>query len=287
MTKQTFYPSRKEGGGGVGERPYSVKKKKKSNAPKLTDEKSQWGRKRIWNWACLRDTEYQVSLMDGSIQCQSDPSWATTQRRLGTVPSCLAALLLQRSLGASDAHMHPLYKSTRVILDTSPLWIALSSTRRLCKLLPTAGVPGLVHPHLLLQWMQQHKVCQAAKLISLSSSCAPPALPCLPDQGLGEMIIAVSLCLFLPSWDLGGAAVHKLINRHTGQPPILIWILQRGWGRARNTAKGFNFSKRRETWRWEGKGMFKNTPPQFSALVTGATLKHPQLRTLLLPFWRL
>lgn len=41
MTKQTFYPSRKEGGGGVGERPYSVKKKKKSNAPKLTDEKSQ------------------------------------------------------------------------------------------------------------------------------------------------------------------------------------------------------------------------------------------------------
>lgn len=27
----------------------------------------------------------------------------------------------------------------------------------------------------------------------------------------------------------------------------------------------------------------KHAPPQFSALVTGATLKHPQLRTLLLP----
>ena len=130
--------------------------------------------------------------MDRSIQRQSDPSWALAQRRLGTVPSCCAALLLQRSLGAGDAQMHPLCKSAKAVLDTGPLCIALSSTRRLCGLLPTAEAPRLVPPHLLLQWMRQHRVCQAAKLISLSCSYAPPPFLCLPDQGHGEMIIAVS-----------------------------------------------------------------------------------------------
>lgn len=91
----------------------------------------------------------------------------------------------QRCSDASSVH------SAKVILDTARLCIALSCTRRLCGLLPAAGAPGLVPPHLLLQWMQQHRVCQAAKLISMSCCCAPPPFPCLPDQCHGGMIIAI------------------------------------------------------------------------------------------------
>lgn len=107
------------------------------------------------------------------IQHQSDSSWALMQCQPGTVPSHWAALLLWYPLGASDAQMHLLCKSAKVILDTDLLCSSLSSTRRFCGLLPTSGAAGLVPPLLFLQAMQKHMAARQQSLFCSPASMLP------------------------------------------------------------------------------------------------------------------
>jgi len=74
--------------------------------------------------------------------------------------------------------------------------------------------------------------------------------------------------------------MSEMINRHTKQPPTLIWILQSGWCRARGMAKCLDFSESRRTRRWERKGISENRC-KHSFLAPSAVQPLDTLRALL------
>lgn len=169
----------------------------------------------------------------------------TTQ--LVTVPCHWAAPLWAN--GAQICHLHKLAK---VILGISALHTALRGTRRLCGMLLGCSLPIYScskHNSTSSAWQQSFFHAPTAVLPSF------PMYPWPRSWGDDNSCITgntATLWLFLPSWEQGGAAVTEMKIRHTKQPPILNWILQRVWGWSRSWAQLIQTQKNVLTSQWGG-----------------------------------
>lgn len=164
---------------------------------------------------------------------------------LVTVPCHWAA-----PLWASGAQICHLHKLAKVILGISPLHVALRGTRRLRGMLLGCSLPTYSCSKCNSTGSAQQQSFFHAPTAILPSF---PMYPWPRSWGDDNSCITgntATLWLFLPSWEQGGAAVTEMKIRHTMQPPMLNWILQRVWSWSRSWAQLIQTQKNVLTSQW-------------------------------------